>query len=112
MRTSDAVNRYTASLQSVVMHVVECICECLVPMRNMAEIALDPIGSRRYVKAKTFGVCDLSGFIGVACSCEAGDDQLDFRKLCGLSVLLTCIQVDGGAVGECYNGCMVAGLMY
>ena len=111
MRTSDAVNRYAVSLQSVVMNVAECICECLVPMRNMAEIALDPIGSRWYVKAKAFGVCDLSGFIGVACSCEAGDHQLDFRKLCGLSVLLTGPQVDGGAVGECYNGCMVAGLM-
>ena len=112
MRTSDAVNRNTVSLQSVVMNVAECICKSLVPMRNMTEVALDPIGSRWYVKAKAFGVCDLSGFFGVACSCEAGDHQLDFRELCGLPVLLTCPQVDGGSVGECYNGCMVAGLMY
>ncbi len=89
MRTSDAVNRYAVSLQNVVMNVTECICECLVPMRNMAEIALDPIGSRRYVKAKTFGVSNLGGLVGVACSCKACDDKLDFRKLCGLSVLLT-----------------------
>ena len=71
------------------MNVVEGICECLVSMRNVAEVALDPIGSRRYVKAKTFGVSNLGGLVGVACSCKAGDDKLDLRKLCGLSVLLT-----------------------
>ena len=94
------------------MKVVEGICECLVSMRNVAEVALNPVGSRRYVKAKTFGVCDLSGFFRVACSCEAGDHQLDFRELCGLSVLLTSPKVDCGTVGECYDGCVVTGLMY
>ena len=112
MRTSDAVNRDTVSLQSVVMNVAECVCESLVPMRNMTEIALDPIGSRWYVKSKAFGVCDLSGFFGVSCSCKAGDNQLDLRKLCGFSVLLTSPKVDCGTVGKCYDGCMVAGLMY
>ena len=71
------------------MNVVEGICESLVPMRNVAEVALDPVGSRRNVKAKTFRISNLGGLVGVACSCKACDDKLDLGKLCGLSVLLT-----------------------
>ena len=66
MGASDAVYRYAVSLHGVMMNGAKGICECLVSMRNMAEVALDPVGSRRYVKAKTFGVSNLGGLVGVA----------------------------------------------
>ena len=68
MRTSDAVNRCAVSLQSVVMNFAECICECLVPMRNMAEIALNPLSIHRDAELESTGamINDFGGVFGVS----------------------------------------------
>ena len=112
MCASNAMNGNIVAMVDVEKDFIKCLAEIKVSVRNMTEIALDPVSSRWDVEAKTFRVCDLSRFFGVACSCETGDNQLNLRKLCWLPVLLTSSKVDCGVVGESYDGCMVAGLMY
>ena len=90
MSTSHAVNRDVVALLDVKENFVESGTQSLVPVWNVAEVALDPISFRRNVEGESFGavVNDLRGFVWVAGRTKAGDDKCNVRKLCGLTSLL------------------------
>ena len=52
-------------LKNVAIYTVEGICECLVSVRDVAEVALDPVSFRRNVEAKSLRVSDLCGLVWV-----------------------------------------------
>ena len=46
------MNRHAVSLLHVGADFVQSVAESLVPVWDMAEVAFDPVGFGRYVKAK------------------------------------------------------------
>ena len=83
-----------------------CLC-------GVAEVASNPVSSLWDSKNEwiTGGVCDESGVLAVASGTKTCDDQTNVRKLRRSSVALACSHIEGGAIGECNDGSVVAGLV-
>ena len=54
MCASDTVDGDVLTLVDMKENLIECIAEVMVSVWHVTEVALDPIGSRWYVKAKAF----------------------------------------------------------
>ena len=78
------------SLLNMGVDFVQSVLESLVSVWNVTEITFDPVGFRRDVKTECFRavVSDFRGFVRVARGCKACDNEIDIRKLRGMSSLL------------------------